>query len=60
MATILEGNKKVLLVVDAQVGVMRPTWQAPRIIENIGTAVEKAREQGALVSFAARISDNAK
>lgn len=47
MATIREGNKKILLVVDAQVGVMQPTWQAPRIIENIGIAVEKAREQGA-------------
>ncbi len=43
MATIREGNKQVLVVVDAQVGVMRETWEAPRIIKNIGLAVEKAR-----------------
>ena len=49
MATVGAGNKKVLVVVDAQVGVMQGTWQAPRIIKNIGTAVAKAREQGAPV-----------
>lgn len=45
MATVLEGSKQVLLVVDVQVGVMEGTWQAPRIIENINTAVAKARQQ---------------
>ena len=49
MATVGAGSKKVLMVVDAQVGVMQGTWQAPRIIKNIGTAVAKAREQGAPV-----------
>jgi nicotinamidase-related amidase len=49
MATVRAGNKKVLVVVDAQVGVMQGTWQAPRIIKNIGTAVAKARQQGAPV-----------
>ena len=44
MAVIREGNKGVLLVVDVQVGVMRNAWDAPRIIKNISTAVEKARE----------------
>jgi len=43
MATIREGNKTALLVVDVQVGVMRPTWDAERIINNIKAAVEKAR-----------------
>jgi nicotinamidase-related amidase len=43
MAVIREGNKVVLLVVDAQVGVMRHTWEAPQIIKNIALAVEKAR-----------------
>jgi nicotinamidase-related amidase len=46
MATIREGNKAVLLVVDVQVGVMRTAWDAPRVIKNIIIAVEKARSQG--------------
>lgn len=46
MAVVREGNKTVLLVVDAQVGVMRNVWDAPRIIANIGIAVEKARDRG--------------
>jgi nicotinamidase-related amidase len=46
MAVIREGKKEVLLVVDAQVGVMQHAWDAPRIIKNIGLAVEKARRQG--------------
>ncbi|MBI4730538.1 MAG: isochorismatase family protein [Chloroflexi bacterium] len=45
MATIREGKKAVLLVVDVQVGVMRNAWDAPRITQNIITAVEKARSQ---------------
>jgi nicotinamidase-related amidase len=45
MATIREGNKSVLLVVDAQVGVLRSAWEAPQIIKNIVLAVEKARSQ---------------
>jgi nicotinamidase-related amidase len=43
MAIVREGNKVVLLVVDVQVGVMRNVWDSPRIIKNIGAAVEKAR-----------------
>jgi nicotinamidase-related amidase len=46
MATIREGNKAVLLVVDVQVGAMRTAWDTPRIIKNINTTVEKARSQG--------------
>ena len=38
-----EGSKIVLLVVDVQVGVMRHSWDAARIIKNIGMAVDKAR-----------------
>ncbi len=45
MALIREGHKKVLLVVDVQVGVMQNTWDAARIIKNIGTAVAQARRQ---------------
>jgi hypothetical protein len=32
MATVREGNRGVLLVVDVQVGVMREAWDAPRVI----------------------------
>ncbi len=46
MALVREGLKGVLLVVDVQVGVMQNAWDAPRIIKNIGLAVEKARTQG--------------
>ena len=46
MATVREGNKPVLLVVDVQVGVMRTTWEAPRITQNIIRAIHKARNHG--------------
>ena len=46
MATVREGNKGILLVVDVQVGVMKEAWDAPRIIENVARAVERARAQG--------------
>lgn len=46
MATVREGNKVVLLVVDVQVGVMSESWDAPRIIKNVSRAVERARAQG--------------
>lgn len=46
MATVREGNKPVLLVVDVQVGVMRDSWDAPRIVKNVARAVERARAQG--------------
>ncbi len=49
MATVRQGNKGVLLVVDAQVGVMSESWDAPRIIKNVSRAVERARTQGAPV-----------
>lgn len=40
-----KGNQAVLIVVDVQVGVMQNLWDTPRIIQNIQTAVEKARAQ---------------
>jgi nicotinamidase-related amidase len=45
MATVREGSKGVLLVVDVQVGVMNDAWDAPRIIENVSRTVERARAQ---------------
>jgi len=46
MATVREGNKGVLLVVDVQVGVVKDLWDAPRVIKNASLAVERARAQG--------------
>jgi nicotinamidase-related amidase len=46
MATIREGNKAALAVVDVQVGVMREAWEAARVIGNIARAVARARAQG--------------
>ncbi len=46
MATVREGKAGILLVVDAQVGVMRESWDAPRIIANVARAVERARAKG--------------
>ncbi len=46
MATIREGNKTALVVVDVQVGVVRDAWDAPRIVKNVAAAVDKARQAG--------------
>lgn len=43
MARVREGNHGVLLIVDVQVGVMRETWDAVRIIGNVARVVERAR-----------------
>ncbi len=46
MATIRDGNKSALIVVDVQVGVMDNAWEPPRVISNVARAVERARMQG--------------
>jgi nicotinamidase-related amidase len=46
MATVRDGNKGVLLVVDVQAGVMAEAWEAPRIIRNVSRAVARARAEG--------------
>jgi nicotinamidase-related amidase len=46
MATVRDGNKAVLLVVDVQVGVVSQAWDAPRVIANVAHAVERARAKG--------------
>lgn len=46
MATVREGNKGVLLVVDVQVGVVNQAWDAARVIVNVARAVARARAQG--------------
>jgi len=57
MALIREGDKKVLLIVDAQVGVMHNAWDSHRIINNIGFAVEKARLHGVPVIWVQHSDD---
>lgn len=46
MATVRNGNKGVLLVVDVQVGVMKNAWESVRVVANVARAVERARAQG--------------
>lgn len=46
MATVREGNKAALVVVDVQVGVMREAWDASRVIGNVARAVQRARARG--------------
>jgi len=57
MANIREGNKSILLVVDAQVGVLHNLWDTPRIIKNIGIVVEKARSQGVPIIWVQHLDD---
>jgi nicotinamidase-related amidase len=58
MATVREGNKGVLLVVDVQVGVMSEAWDAPRIIKNALRAVERARALGVPVIWVQHSDDD--
>ena len=57
MATVREGNKTVLVIVDVQVGVMKEAWNAARVINNISTAVERARAAGAPVIWVQHCND---
>lgn len=42
MATVREGNKAALVVVDVQVGVMADAWDATRVVGNVALAVNPA------------------
>lgn len=57
MATVREGNKGVLLVVDVQTGVMDDAWDAQRVIDNIARTVERARHQNVPVIWVQHSSD---
>jgi nicotinamidase-related amidase len=57
MATVREGTKGVLLVIDVQVGVMKEAWGATRIITNVARAVERARAQGVPAIWVQHASD---
>lgn len=57
MATIRAGKRGVLVVVDAQVGVLQGTWKASEVVENIALAVEKARRAGAPIIWVQHSDD---
>jgi len=46
LATIREGNKAALVVVDVQVGVMSGAWDASRVVDKVSFVVERARAAG--------------
>ena len=43
MATVREGRKGALVVVDVQVGVIDGAWEADRVVTNVARAIERAR-----------------
>lgn len=57
MATVREGNRQVLVVVDVQVGVVKDAWERTRVIKNIATAVERARVAGVPVIWVQHSND---
>ncbi|MEZ4647922.1 MAG: isochorismatase family protein [Candidatus Eisenbacteria bacterium] len=57
MATVRAGSKKVLVVVDVQVGVMSGAWNAPEVIANVARSVESARAHGVPVIWVQHSSD---
>lgn len=57
MATVREGNKGVLMVVDVQVGVLRAAWDAERVIGNVARTIARARASGTLVVWVQHADD---
>ena len=57
MATVREGERSALLVVDVQVGVMKEAWEAPRVVRQIARAVERARAAGVPVVWVQHVND---
>ncbi|MEZ4654715.1 MAG: cysteine hydrolase [Candidatus Eisenbacteria bacterium] len=58
MATVREGQRGVLLVVDVQVGVVGEAWDAPRIIGNLARLVERARAETVPVIWVQHSADD--
>lgn len=56
MATIREGNKTALLIVDMQVHVIDSAWKEDLVIENTRRAVEKARRSDVPVIWIQQVS----
>lgn len=57
MATVREGGRAALVLVDAQVGVMAQAWQAQAAIACMAQAVQHARARGAPVLWVQHHSD---
>ena len=57
MATVREGNRAALVVVDVQVGVMSGAWDASRVIGNLALAVRRARAEGVPVFWVQHADD---
>lgn len=57
MATVREGSKTVLLIVDVQTGVVADAWEVPRVVANIARAVERARAKGVPVLWVQHAND---
>jgi nicotinamidase-related amidase len=57
MASIRAGNRRILLVVDTQAGIVDGCWEAGRVVANIALAVERARAQGAPVLWVQHSDD---
>ena len=60
MATIREGSKGVLMVVDVQVGVVKSAWDRDRVVGNVARVVERARAQGVPVVWVQHGDDDLK
>ena len=58
MATVREGNKAVLIVVDVQVGVVHDAWEVERIVGNVARAVERARADDVPVIWVQHSADD--
>lgn len=57
MATVRDGDRSVLLVVDVQNDVMKEAWHARDVIANIARAVDRARAEGAPVIWVQHSDD---
>jgi len=58
MATVREGDRPVLIVVDVQVGVVNDAWDATRIVKNVSRAVERARAEAVPVIWVQHADEN--
>ena len=57
MATVREGNRGALVVVDVQVGVVKDAWERDRVVGNVARAVERARALDVPVIWVQHASD---
>jgi nicotinamidase-related amidase len=57
MATLREGNKAALIIVDMQVGVTAQAWDWSRVTANVSRVVERARAQSVPVIWVQHESD---